>query len=559
MQVAWTPWGAIQSDPSGTHRAFLIVSGHVSRVELSPPHCELPCVWRTETQACFELPTGLPRLEREPPQQVTVHLVGEDRSVGETHTLQLTGGVSRPGEVSDSQSRPSDQVSECEGDTFSSLLEQVIACHVESMSEITFPQRATGYSPLRAEGRTIVGWPDFDRRLWAWDDRDAPMRLIVRIADSCRVALESICRTPRRILRRERQLERIDRVQQMDDACIRWFVRQPGRTILEKAGRRQRVLGVVRLESVDTPENRVIHDFLRRCLRAANAYMREVAALSQQRGQSYGDSYRAQLVRRFRQMVRQWLRTSALASVPLPAGVPRANYVLQYDRRYSEIWEWYVRLRRQQESEDEVWRWQHRLWAEHMGCALLHALHSQAVDGLGFAGKAYLHTDPHCGHFFDDESVIGCWINGRDGPSVVYSVPQQQLCQAAESLAELGPLTRLGPDWVIVARRDLTAGPPERILAVWTALGFPADDRNALREWLGELAEASQGQVDWSIVTPAIIAPVGGGTGASSQPRSTAERHANVYGIGVRVPIPVASALDWFCDQVGSWVSEGIL
>ncbi len=232
------------------------------------------------------------------------------------------------------------------------------------------------------------------------------MRLIVRIAEDCAPILESICSRPRRVLRRERCMERLDRVEQMDDACLQWLVRQPGRTILEKSGPRQRVLSVVRLETADTHENRVVRDFLERSLRAAELYLRE--------NRRRASSYRIVLVRRFRNRIRYWLKYSPFAEVPRPTGIPAANYVLQFDDRYRRVWYWYERLRRHQTYQDEVWRWQHRTWAEHGTLALMHAISELQGDSRGYHATVFVQTDPSCGQFVDERSAIGTWVAGDD-------------------------------------------------------------------------------------------------------------------------------------------------
>jgi|GEM_PF-2715699 len=67
----------------------------------------------------------------------------------------------------------------------------------------------------------------------------------------------------KRILRRSREQIPISRIGEMDGYCIEQMQRQPGNTIAEKAGSKQTLFGIKRVESYDIAENRFIKHFFK--------------------------------------------------------------------------------------------------------------------------------------------------------------------------------------------------------------------------------------------------------------------------------------------------------
>lgn len=310
--------------------------------------------------------------------------------------VQLAGALARPSskdvvdddEFLETTIKPAERIA------------QLVSFHVERCNELVFPSESRGRGRRRLKGITRVDWEQARDIYWRGDDEDGPLRLIVRVADECGRLLGDICSQPRRILRRVRRPTRLERVQQIDDACMRWLARQPGRTWVEKSGPQRRVLAVERVESADTPENRVVRDFLERIVRECSAYLRE--------HQAKKATNRYRLVQRFRTSSIRWLRESEIGSVPRIVGSPTANYVLQFDVRYARIWQWYERLRRQQSAADEAWLWRRRVLVEHVRMSLADAF-SHEVTSSDFAKRIYLRTEIDRGWFLDSRSLLGPW------------------------------------------------------------------------------------------------------------------------------------------------------
>ena len=291
--------------------------------------------------------------------------------------------------------------------------------------------------------------------------RDEPHRaLIVRIAEdrSFRRLLANVCGHPRRVLTRRRKMEAIGRIQEVDAACLRWLVRQPGVSLTQKAGARQEALGVVRVENADTPENRVVRDLLRRASWACSRFIRENAVFE-------GHS-RIVAVRRFRRELMELLVRSAIAEAGLLVGVATPNYVLQHDPRYRPIWKVYEKLRRHQKEQDDVWRWRHRVWAEHTGLALAACLQEMAGMSL-LEGDLLIRAEHEAGEYLDPRSAFASSRVG-EGTRARFVDIVKRLQLHMHSMIP-GALRPMCPDFVIVKRTGLGRS-AERLLCVWAIL-----------------------------------------------------------------------------------------
>lgn len=199
-----------------------------------------------------------------------------------------------------------------------------------------------------------------DVRKYAVED-PAPYALIVELArEELAGCLKRIAESPKKILKRERLSERIQRVREMDVHCIMNLARRPGLTIPEKAGSRQRIQAVVREESLVTLENKVVRHYLGLVSERSGTYLEE-----------YRDIRKAETSKRIKDVERlQGLSSLLLRESPLgrikplvtPCRVP--NHTLLQNVHYQKIWEAYCRLIRNEELRQSLWRWQRRMWRD---------------------------------------------------------------------------------------------------------------------------------------------------------------------------------------------------
>ena len=165
---------------------------------------------------------------------------------------------------------------------------------------------------------------------------EPPIQPVVDIAKNAWPTLQNLLRSPRKLLKRERELVSLERLNEIDEGCIRWMVRQSGRTLAERAGSSQKLLGVVRKDDFDTIENRVVNDLALKIDSQSRDYS--------SRYKSFSSSDRYVMVKNFGKVVSGGRKISSV-NVASPLQVlPKPNFVLQFDPLYSKAWQWYLQL-----------------------------------------------------------------------------------------------------------------------------------------------------------------------------------------------------------------------
>lgn len=182
-------------------------------------------------------------------------------------------------------------------------------------------------------------------------NEDVYAPLILKISKATQKFLPYVMQGLRKILSREDRLQKLDKVHEVNANSMRWLTRQPGRTIEQKAAANDyQIMAVSRRENFDLLENRVLKDFLQRCVNAARQYMAE-------QDDDKSSAYLA--VRRFQMLCADCLKRPEFLPVQRQKSMPMPNYVLQHDVRYRKIWKYYVELLRQEKKVEELFAWQY--------------------------------------------------------------------------------------------------------------------------------------------------------------------------------------------------------
>lgn len=344
------------------------------------PSLSVPFPWGGDKLHLWALPSASKRAETDRIEEL--NLLGfrwKGREI--TFSVRQRDCVARPLDKSSEDDEPASSTP--------SRLQDFLDWQLGSFQELLdlgFPKaRPSPWDSTTDAGVVRRGW-SVARAAWLREDIEeddpARMALIVRLARDKRLVqvLEDLCRSPHVILERYRGMERIQRIQELDANCLRWYARQPGRTPVEKAGPNQRLLAVMRRESVDTLENRVLAWTLDRCSLLAQRYLAQNAAHRSR-------STRHRDVSRFGNWTRHARRLAPLSdlSIQLPRPV-QPNYKLLHHSLYGQVWELYKQLIRNQRLEDDAWRWQRMLWkdsAHQLLCAYL------TQPGRWAEGEAY--------------------------------------------------------------------------------------------------------------------------------------------------------------------------
>lgn len=280
------------------------------------------------------------------------------------------------------------------------------------------------------------------RALWLDDAAraDPEMDIIVRHARLLPPTLDLIERVPRRILRRVHRPVPLARVQEVDRRAMTWLIRQPGETIAERAGDRQRIQAVAREESFNTLENRVVL-----------SYARMAEAVAREYRERHGTAVRAprvEHVRRFGGRCRMLERDLRARGVGEAGADVTPNFVLQNDARYRAVWNAWHELLRRRRTLDELWRWQARSWEEF--CALVVVIALQSRSGARPVAVSPI--------VFREEQQEGCWIE-HINPLAVLFLPDAGVTVEVSFRADRGPvLMPFGaPIWLRLGRIDSDA------------------------------------------------------------------------------------------------------
>lgn len=262
----------------------------------------------------------------------------------------------------------------------------------------------------------------------------------------------------RRVLRRERAMVPLNRVQEMDQASMIWLTRQPGNTLPERAGPSQRVQAVVREESYDTGENRVVHAWCKLADAAARDWLRhnEHARASQR----YVD------VGRIRRITRTAIRDLEELGVGIAPEDQLPNFVLTQDPDYKEIYEAWRRLLNEKRRLDELWAWQGRTWSDF--CALAVTLAVRAIEGsrLVATSPVVLFPDHDRGAWFSADRPLAVYFLERQRLVVEVQYRPKYVSKLQEALA--------APIWLRIG--TLSSMEHARRVPVWPRLVFSAVD-----------------------------------------------------------------------------------
>ena len=366
--LSLTPWGlqegtsqvaVISDEGARSHISGLCCPRLIAPACMQPKHggkrkplpaVSFPFRWDGELYASFQLPTD-PKPKNEPHDLKTKITIGPI-----SHEIIQTGIVGRPSKKYENE--------------YGRSVEGFIDWQIHCFRELS--DNGLKLDELEEKTKNVIrrNWSAV-RKVWIGNKADeAIMALIVKLAQDRELLrlFESIAQNPRHILLRKRKNTSVGRIQELDSACIRDFARRPGRTIYEKAGSRQELLAIQRVESRDTLENRVFTWVLGRMLERSWNYVAT--------NRHHAQSSRVELVSRCNRRCMQWQTMEALKDVPTEHlhHPVQPNYTLQMDTRYSRVHKTYKALLREQHVTDDAWEWQRNLWAESarqlMSCAM---------------------------------------------------------------------------------------------------------------------------------------------------------------------------------------------
>jgi hypothetical protein len=318
-------------------------------------------------------------------------------------------------------------------DRSDSIKEELNADHFYNCLQtfIELRQKALNYQKISGISASLdfipIEWSD----AFTWlkeiqDENEPPYDPIVEIAQCSGDTVERLLSYPRRLLRREREKVHLAKLEEIDEGCMRWMVRQPGRNLAERAGSQQHLLGIVRKDNFDTFENRVLREFCHKAMAESFYYT--------QRHSLFSKSSRWRKVRRYGRFIREKESMSDVKNASRLKFLMEPNFVLQFDRNYRKIWAWFLMLIRQEEQIDKARLWRGRLWSDH--CRLMLT--------LAIAEKSQFEVCPPAGQrlWLRKEQDDGLWM-AQWGAPVFRNKSAKKIAQLVtpDSLPQYNSLT----------------------------------------------------------------------------------------------------------------------
>ena len=196
------------------------------------------------------------------------------------------------------------------------------------------------------------------------NDEQISRSRILAIAEKASEPLSRIASKLRKSLINTRKLLPVERINAMDGKCLEYLLRLEGDTLREKAQKnKMRFLGLAKEETYNLLENRVLKDFLERCITKSTQYILEIKNKSNN-NRALANSTITRQMNVFKQRCQDLSQKSPLVTVPRQPSLPKPNFVLQKDPDYKKIWQMYLDLIHEKRDLDKTLYCQQNLFQD---------------------------------------------------------------------------------------------------------------------------------------------------------------------------------------------------
>ncbi len=187
---------------------------------------------------------------------------------------------------------------------------------------------------------------------------------ILEIAENAAQPLRRLENKLRKSLLNTRKMLPVERINELDGKCIDYILRLEGNTLREKAQKnKMRLLGLAKEETYNLLENRVLKDFLERCISKSTQYIKEITEYSNNDKVQANSSLMRQM-KIFKQRCQDLSTKTPLSTVPRQTTLPKPNFVLQKDPDYKKIWRMYLDLIHEKRDLDQTLYCQQNLFQD---------------------------------------------------------------------------------------------------------------------------------------------------------------------------------------------------
>lgn len=187
----------------------------------------------------------------------------------------------------------------------------------------------------------------------------------IQLLSFCDAALKSVINHPRYKVVREHGFVPIYKAQQLDSRSVQWLSRQPGNNIRQKLSANPHVLALMRRNSLDTLENRFVHNIIQ--------YLDYLLVIKRESvGLNNDQDWLAQ-------ELDLWCSKEEVKEIKAWQAIPPNNVLLE-DKNYQKIWRVGNKLNRLDDEISHIYNnlevsFSHRLWLEIIA-------HMQSVKGI---------------------------------------------------------------------------------------------------------------------------------------------------------------------------------
>ena len=370
---------------------------------------------------------------------------------------------------------------------------------IQRLEDIVRDKKLDGES-----GIPRVSWPRAIKDLIQTDWKGATARkpLIVSLAEKQMFGLREIERSVKKILRRKRGTEKLSKAREFDKASMIRIAQLPGRNMAEKAGPRQRIPAVLRYESTDTLENRVVEHF---CRLAQDEWSRTKRNL-----QTSISNEREELALRFVRLcgrVRTNNEIRNISKLNSPCLAP--NFTLEQNPNYRSIWIGYQRLLKREQEREECWAWARRLF---LNRALVFAaeLFEKVFDPenssyLPYAKQLRIALSHRYGLWLEAKSLPGPRVIVIDNKNEVATAYMLSPSEVKEGFRKVDTLLKFNADayYLLVQRKQI------KVCPIYAFVGAASDQAfNAASNDLSEVYKRLSNQYNENSIqlqTPILI------------------------------------------------------
>ena len=208
-------------------------------------------------------------------------------------------------------------------------------------------------------------WDGVLKKIHQYKENDpAKYSLIVDLArpEELINPIDRITLSPKKILKRIHDQERVQKVKEVDVKCLIDLARRPGTILAEKAGSKQRILAIKREENINILENKVIKHCCSLVAKSSRRYLKEHLDIN-----SKASPRKRSVETLFRKSKSFVSRPSfnGVSNLSEPSRTP--NYTLMQNPDYLRVWKAYLQLVKNEDLRSDLWKWNQRLWSDFMG------------------------------------------------------------------------------------------------------------------------------------------------------------------------------------------------